>query len=235
MRTDRAAVLEAVLALACLLGAPPLALAQSESPDAPEYRPPMRGAPASRVGGATRGASDARPLLAVIAPDHTGLTLREQPDLWWYVSQPLAARLEITVINDDAVQPLVELTAQSVGSPGLQRIRLAEQGVKLKPNVEYRWFVGLVVDPKQRSSDIIASGTIQYLTAAPGALGERLKTARAEERYRVLAEGGVWYDAIDALIEQMRARPGDAALRKHLGELLKQVGIAEQVRASILK
>ncbi len=52
----------------------PTARPQTEQPK-PVYKPPKRGAPASRIGGASRGESDPQPTLAVLAPNHTGLTI----------------------------------------------------------------------------------------------------------------------------------------------------------------
>lgn len=202
----------------------PYAAAQTE--EAAEYRPPMRGAPASRVGGGTRGTGDERPRLAVIAPDHTGLTLREQPELYWYVSRPSAARLEITVINDQAVQPLVEKSVSAPMAAGIQRIALADYGVRLSPGVEYRWFVGLVVDAKQRSNDIITSGTIQRIAESP-ALREKLANADARVRYRLLAQEGVWYDAIAELSARLREQPDNATLKRDFAILLQQVGLKD--------
>ena len=48
---------------------------------APLYKPPLRGAPGGRVGGGTRGSEREVFVLSVLAPDHTGLTLNEQPSL----------------------------------------------------------------------------------------------------------------------------------------------------------
>jgi len=48
---------------------------------APVYRPPKRGAPGGRVGGGTRGFQREVFVLSVLAPDHTGLTVSEQPFL----------------------------------------------------------------------------------------------------------------------------------------------------------
>ena len=98
----------AVLSVLCV-AAVMAAETASPAPADPVYKPPMRGAPASRVGGGSRGPdSGGAPRIAVLAPDHTGLTTQEQPDLYWYISKPGATRLEITVITDQTVQPLLE-------------------------------------------------------------------------------------------------------------------------------
>jgi hypothetical protein len=190
------------------------------------YRPPMRGAPAARIGGGTRGIGDTTLELAVLAPDHTGLTTKEQPTLYWYVSKAVPTRLEVTVINDAAIDPALEQEVVAPHQVGIQRIDLAQTGTKLEPGVEYRWFVSAVADPGQRSNDVVASGTIQRITP-DGAL--QAKIAGADERAlaRIYSEAGMWYDAIDALSRMIAKSPNDAALRHQRAALLQQVGLQD--------
>jgi hypothetical protein len=188
------------------------------------YRPPMRGAPVARIGGGTRGIGEMTLELVVLAPDHTGLTTKEQPTLYWYVSEPVPARLEVTVINDEAIDPALEEVVATPGHAGIQMIDLAKSGTRLKPDLEYRWFVSVVADPGQRSNDIVASGTIQRISPE-GALKARI--AKADERTlaRIYAEEGVWYDAVDAISRLIEKSPNDAALREQRAALLEQVGL----------
>jgi hypothetical protein len=188
------------------------------------YRPPMRGAPAARIGGGTRGIGDATLELVVLAPDHTGLTTKEQPTLYWYVSKPVASQLEVTVINDEAVDPALEKELQAPAHAGIQGIDLAEAGVKLKPGVEYRWFVSAIADPEQRSNDVVASGTIERITP-DAALKSKLGSDDARALARDYAQAGVWYDTIDTLNRLIEQSPDDAALREQRAVLLEQVGL----------
>ncbi|MBI3988964.1 MAG: DUF928 domain-containing protein [candidate division NC10 bacterium] len=73
----------------------------------PVYKPPVRGAPGGRVGGGTRG-GDKSPMLYVLAlaPDHTGLTVQEQPALFWYLSGETTYPVEVTIIKNQAIEPL---------------------------------------------------------------------------------------------------------------------------------
>lgn len=194
--------------------------------DAPQYQPPKRGAPASRVGGGTRGIGDESPRVVVLAPDHTGLTLSEQPTLYFYVSRAAKARLEVTVINDQAVQPLVEKDLPSPTGPGVHRLSLKDWNVALRPGVEYRWFVGLVVDAGQRSNDVIASGTIQRVEPSAD-LVRKLAAAPAAQRYSVLAAEGIWYDAIDEVSRMVDVGAASSEARRHRATLLQQVGLEE--------
>lgn len=50
------------------------------------YQPPRKGAPAPglRRGGGTRGMNKSVPVISLLAPEHVGLTLQEQPVLYWF-------------------------------------------------------------------------------------------------------------------------------------------------------
>jgi hypothetical protein len=188
------------------------------------YRPPMRGAPASRVGGASRGVGDADLEVSVLAPDHTGLTTKSQPTLYWYLSKPANARLDVTVINNDEIDPLLE---KAIGIPkraGIQQLDLSEAGTRLEPGIEYRWFVSIIPDEEQRSNDIVASGTIEY-TAPDADLERRIAASDEREQAAIFAENGLWYDAIDSLSHAIENNPDDASLRALRAAMLEQVGL----------
>jgi hypothetical protein len=196
----------------------------AEAGGAFSYKPPMRGAPAARIGGGTRGIGDQTLELVVLAPDHTGLTTKEQPTLYWYVSKPVPSKLEVTLINDDDIDPELEEVVATPGTAGIQSIDLAKTGAKLKPDLEYRWFVSVVADAGQRSNDIVASGTIQRIKPE-GTLKDKIAGADDRALVRVYAEEGVWYDTIDTLSRLIEKSPDDAALKQQRAVLLEQVGL----------
>jgi hypothetical protein len=188
------------------------------------YRPPVRGAPASRVGGGSRGTADITGELAVLAPDHTGLTTTSQPTLYWYLSEPANARLDVTVTNDKQIDPLLEQTIGIPKTAGIQSFDLAKVGAKLEPGIEYRWFVSLTPDEKQRSNDVVASGTIKYVKP-DAALENKVASANELTQARVYAEDGIWYDAIDSLSRAIQQNPGSASLHAQRAAMLDQVGL----------
>lgn len=186
----------------------------------PVYKPPMLGAPATRVGGASRGAQDSGLILSVLAPESTGLTHRAQPTLYWYCSKMASTPLEFTLNDDHSVKPLVEIK-MTAAQPGIHALRL---NYPLKPEVEYQWIIAAVADPDQRASDTIASGTIRQ--AQPSApLAAQLKQASLREQPFLYAQEGFWYDAIATLSEQIDAHPADRGLREQRAALLEQVGL----------
>jgi hypothetical protein len=210
----------ATLGVASAQSSSPTTISSSTATQTPVYKPPLLGAPATRVGGASRGAADSELILSVLAPEGTGLTRRAQPTLYWYITKSLSAPLEFTLNDDHSVKPLVEIKV-TAAQPGIHALRL---NYSLKPEVEYQWSLAAVADPDQRASDTLASGTIKQ--DQPSAqLAAQLKQASLQEQPFLYAQEGFWYDAIATLSEQIDAYPADHRLREQRSALLEQVGL----------
>ena len=191
------------------------------------WAPPMRGAPSTRVGGGSRSAGfNLR--LNVLAPSETGYTLQGQPTVYWFASEAIDSPVELTVVSTESLRaaskPALEITLKPPIAKGVHALRLAEYGVTLKPDVEYQWFVAVVRDPAQRSNDVLAGGTIKRVAADP-AMQSKLKQTAPAQLPGVYAEGGIWYDAIDQLSKQIGAGPDSQRSRTQRAELLEQVGL----------
>ena len=186
---------------------------QAAESTAVSYKPPLRGAPATRVGGGTRSIGTQALTVNVLAPNETGFTTHDKPTVYWYVSEPLNTPVELTLTTTeplkDAVPTTLELTLQPPIAQGVHALRLGDHGVTLKPGVEYQWFVAVVSNPAQRSNDVVAGGGIKRIAPADA------------------VRDGVWYDALDQLSQQISANPADARLRQQRAALLEQVGLRE--------
>jgi len=193
------------------------------------YNAPLRGAPATRVGGGTRSAATKSVQLSVLAPSDTGYTTRDKPTIYWYVSETLQKPVELTIINNESLEaaskPAFEVTLQPPIARGVHAISLEQHGVVLKPGVEYQWFVALVSDAAQRSNDVIAGGTIKRVAETDSM--RSLKQASAASRPALYASAGIWYDAIDELSRMISAQPENRDLRVQRAALLEQVGLTE--------
>ena len=189
----------------------------------PVYKLPTRGAPGGRVGGGTRGDKNVF-VLSVLAPDHSGLTISEQPSLYWFISGPTSLPVELTVMDPEGVQPILETRLPAPVKAGVYRVRLADHNIRFKPGAAYRWFVTLVPDSDRRSKDILAGGAIERVDV-PGELKTKLTTANKSELFSLYAEAGLWYDAVAAISDMIEAAPQDQALRKQRAALLSQVGL----------
>lgn len=193
------------------------------------YVPPMRGAVSQvrRVGGATRGWGDVElPLTVAIAPDHTGLTMNPAPTLYWYLSLPTSSTVVVTVIEEDAVTPLVEHEVRPTGAAEFQRFALREHGVSLKPDTDYEWSVAIVVDPLERSRDVIALGSIRLVQGGPE-LKLRAQELGNEDFGMIYAQSGLFYDAFDVLSRTIQSSPSLVRPRALRRALLEQVALPE--------
>ena len=193
------------------------------------YQPPRGiGAPSAgrRVGGGTRGTNKSIPILSVLAPGHTGQTVREQPDLYWFASDVVTNPVELTLTLEKGDAPLLEKRLQAPTKAGIQRVRLADYGVKLVPGERYIWSIALVFDPKRRSKDIIAMGAIERVERAD-MNPEALTAAPTTDAFYRFAADGLWYDAVMVISEMIETAPADLVLRKHRVDLLDQVDLPE--------
>ena len=192
------------------------------------YKPPRKGAPApgSRRGGGSRGMNKSVPVISLLAPDHVGLTLHEQPVLFWFTPTKPSGPVEFTLTIENADTPVVEAKLPLPTQPGLQQIRLSDYKVKLSPGERYQWSVALILDAEERSANIVAMGAIERIEREKleQPLPANFSKTDAPKRY---AEAGIWYDAVMAISDLIQSNPADTGLRQQRASLLEQVGLAD--------
>lgn len=191
--------------------------------DAPAYKPPSRGAPTQRVGGGTRGLALAPPAVAVLAPDHTGYTTRDQPTLYWHLSKPTTGKIEFVVTDASGVRRIAEHVLARTEGAGIQAVSLGDLDVRLGPDTDYRWSVALVPETGAGTRKVLASGMVRFVPS-PETLKAKLAKSDDSSRAAIYAEEGYWYDAVDVLVNDLRRGPEGPRARSHLAALLKQGG-----------
>jgi len=200
------------------------------APPAPAYRPPPRPRSGNREGGGTRGIASVPEVLALIPDGHVGVTLREQPTLYWWISGDTTARVELSLVDADAApdaKPVFESALPAPTKRGIHAFSFAENGVRLAPGRVYKWYVTVVPDPAKRAGDVYSGGGIERIEP-PAALETSLASAAGPQRAVALAEAGVWYDALDAIsVDAQR----DAFARAARASLLEQVGLGDAAAA----
>jgi hypothetical protein len=200
--------------------------AKATSASAPVYKPPLRGAPGGRVGGGTRGTGREAFILSVLAPAHTGLTTSDQPVLYWFISSPSSHPVELTLVDPQKSDPLIELRMAPPVAAGVHRVKLAEHNVRLDPAVAYQWYVAVMPDTGRRSKDILAGASLERVPV-PDDLSAKVSRASKADLPALYAGAGLWYDAIAALNELIDEAPQNAALRAQRSALLREVGLPD--------
>jgi len=191
------------------------------------YRPPRRGAPITREASAARGAEDPLPNVMVLAPEHTGLTTRAQPTFAWHQDRSARTKLILTLTNEKTFDTLMALKLRKEASAGVHSLELADVGLALDANVDYKWSVGIITGREHASGDPYSAAHVMRV-AAPAELARRLSGADGLQRVLILAEEGIWYDALGELCGLVRAFPGDGSLRELRTRFLRDAGVLGQ-------
>lgn len=196
--------------------------------EVPVYKPPKptRGSfPRDLTGAATRGRGNGNaPLVLALAPDHLGLTVNEQPTLYWFLESDSAIRVDFTLIDEESVNPLLEITMAGPLRGGIHAVRLADHGLSLAPGRWYEWSVAVVGGGRDPSEDRVSRGFITR-TEMPADVAKQIEARGAEQAVNVLAEAGLWYDAITALSVGIETHEEKLPLRRARAALLDQVGL----------
>ena len=191
----------------------------------PLYRPRLHSTHRARIEGSTRGQNGNLPKVIPLVPDHVGLTIAPQPVLYWYLSKPTTSPIMFVLVDARSVQVITEVTLTAPFQPGVQLVRLKDYGISLAQDVQYRWFLTVVLDPDAPSRDIVAGGMIQRIV--PEFDTSHLSPPSNLDAVRFYADVGLWYDAIAAISDLISAAPNDHLLRKQRASLLTQVGLPE--------
>lgn len=190
-----------------------------------QYKPPARGAPGGRIGGASRSTATPAaelPVLEVLAPeDHAGVTARPDPILYYFVSRPSRWPLQLTIAAPHRPAPVLDVPIPAPAAGGIYPLPLAQYHVHLDPGIDYTWSVSVVIDPHAWSHNVVASAAIVFDPTQAASL-PGIRAAGAAD----LAAAGLWYDAV--------AATGGASTtdgRRLLASLLQQVGLGSVVAA----
>jgi hypothetical protein len=156
-----------------------------------------------------------------LATKCTGFTSRKSPVLSWYISEPCAREVWFTLNEIKSMTPILKTSFPPPESAGIYSIDLSEYNVILEPGQEYEWFVYIILDKKERSSDFLASATIKYIKPQDN-LKSSLQQRRPDRHYLLYASFGFWYDSIEEISHLIDKNPENKLLISHRAKLLKQ-------------
>ncbi|NJO18737.1 MAG: DUF928 domain-containing protein [Thioploca sp.] len=166
-------------------------------------------------------------IIAPLAPQSTtGLTTTAQPTLYWYMSSEWQYEMGFTLNEFGASEPLLERNIQQKTQcqPYLQgdficHLNLADYDVQLQPNREYEWFVFIVFDLEQRTSDWLASAAIRY---EPSSKPLSLEPTTTRSLYQDYQSTGFWYDDLAQLMTPIQNQSSNATFLTAASHLLEQ-------------
>jgi hypothetical protein len=198
-----------------------LVAALSEMPP-PSYVSPAtpQNAGWNRTFGAVRSGKLGTRVEAVAPGNHTGLSFSASPRLWWRLDGPTEYAIQLTIVDDNAIDPVLRIEIPGPHPAGLNAIDLSQKHLALETGVDYRWFVALVVDPERPSRNPVSEGSIRVVEDSDARRGS-VASADSASRGHSLAEQGIWYDAYDFFSTMADEHPEAPAISRHRDSLLE--------------
>ncbi len=164
--------------------------------------------------------------LRILLPESNfGYTLRDYPTFFWYMPQlkvPAAGlELRIRPMGGDRNSEQVYQVANSDLKAGIMSFTLPTENPPLAEDQEYKWEVRLKCTEQ---TFIYATGNIKRMKTDNPELSQKLAAAPVEDYPAILAEAGVWYDALAMLTALQKENPKDATLAEDWVSILKMIG-----------
>jgi hypothetical protein len=195
--------------------------------DAIRYTPPAGlGTPKRTQGGGSRGCNQALPVsFTLLVPiDHVGLTRSAHPTFAWYISGDTTTPMKFS-LTEPGVNPPVwtqEVTSQKAG---INTLVIPDHTPELAVGKRYRWTLSQTCNSKRTAALSAASGWVQRVEV-------KTETAVALNPSpiapaQLLAQKGLWYDAVAALASAYLAMPPDQLAAQSLMALLDQGGLKQ--------
>jgi len=199
---------------------------------------PTVGRPGNREGGSKRGsgcAKDKEQKLRVLLPEgNYGQTLQDYPTFFWYIPElerPTPVEFQLRRVNSQG-QPgeLVHSETFTSSGGGIGSLTLPATVAPLAVGQEYEWSIAVqcTLDGMAGEPDawMIALGRIERISPNNPRLTAALAQADLGDYPAILAEAGVWYDALQMLVALRRQNPTDQELLQDWGNLLGKIGFS---------
>jgi hypothetical protein len=162
--------------------------------------------------------------LRVLLPEtNFGESLQDYPTFFWYMPElkTQAEHLEFKIkpVNADGFETY-EFTSTNQKA-GIMNLTLPAQLGPLKEGQEYQWEVRIYCT---KDTFIFAGGYIKRMSTEQPELTGKLENAQVEDYPSILAEYGIWYDALSILAGLRADEPTDTSLITDWENILKMIG-----------
>jgi hypothetical protein len=167
-----------------------------------------------------------RPLTALVPTNDNfvwGLTVSERPTFFFYVPYYLTADSPIEFVLQDEQKNTLYQTYLNVSQtrPGIVKVTMPDTIAPLEINKMYRWYFLIYCN---LDDPVFVEGWVQRIVANPD-LKVRLENSTLQQQSRLLANNGIWYDALSTLANLRSSKPKDRSLSRDWQSLLESAGL----------
>lgn len=137
--------------------------------------------------------------LTAIAPlSHVGQTIASHPTFTWFVPDEQSFAIEFYLYQQQASGEQLIYQTNRASTPGMMSLTLPVAESALQVGQRYRWQVILLCNPNSPSSALVANAEVEMTRPSAELEAALANTIDPAARANLLAEFGLWYDAIAA-------------------------------------
>lgn len=176
-------------------------------------------------GTATRtinGVTSSENFQTIVAPSHVANTISSHPTFAVYFPEAGGEFVVSLEQKEGRFNKTIWQQTLKADKAGIETITLPANKPGLSVGKDYRFSVQMVVNPNDRSQDVVAQVWLQRVELSPQTQAKINSIQDADERAIALAEEGVWFDAVEVLVQNQ-----DRSSQELLATLLDQVGLEE--------
>jgi hypothetical protein len=210
---------------------------QSPSPNIeslPFYRAPNLAIQVTRVVIDEHESGHSPLYLAPLSPDHIGLTMFEQPTLFWFIAHPTTQPVDLRITDEEETHMVLDIRMLPPIQPGIHKVALKDYGIHLQPHITYQW--NIILQGANAGEHHSSTGWLMRIPPPSGVTTMAHLPVLDSTPAEPLIQAGLWYDALWALSERIRSHPTDSTALMQRASLFEQVGLltpAQQDRARI--
>ena len=198
-----------------------------EPPQGQDQAPKRASAGGSRESGRCfySGNETSRSIVPLTPQTNHGLTVAERPTFFAYVPETQEKQeVEAFFIIEDKEQNPHYFTSVSLSSvSGVVSIPLPQEAPALEIGQDYKWTLAIGCSGDLDPNSPFVEAWIKRVEPNSLSGNQNVSLERAES----LGADGIWYDAVEALVELREQYPEDARLGKEWAELLDSAGLQE--------
>lgn len=187
------------------------------------YQPPPSSSPGKRLTVDNHDTGKDPSFLSVLAPDHIGLTIFEQPALFWFIGNQTDHPVDVMITDENNTQMLLDVRMLPPIRPGIHKVELKDYGIKLQPNTPYQWKI--MLQGAAPGDSLLTSGWIMRINPPSNLINVSNSPTMNSAPLEPLVEASLWYDAFWALSERIQTNSLNGAWLDQRASLLEQVGL----------
>ncbi len=131
--------------------------------------------------------------------------------------------MQLALVKPGISAPLWVTTLQKTQA-GLNQVTVPNHVQELQTGGRYRWTLSLICNPRRPSQNAYATAWVERI-ALTSAQQAHLKSSPKQEHANVLAQNGIWYDALANLINNPAGFTNAMEAAEHLFRQVEAVTV----------